>query len=450
MQGFFCRRVRQNYPSGFAVRVRQMPDFCRSRTYLNNAGSQGVLSGCFLFGAKYARPAEQKLPTRGILLVCGFIPKPLKSTSKGCRLSAVGIKGVSAADISVIPQSNIKGVFYEEVLRVIKVDNLRKEFKKTIKDPGVLGSLKALVHPHNEKVVAVDDISFSVPEGEILGFIGPNGAGKSTVIKMLTGILTPTSGKCTINGKNPTEDRKNYVREIGVVFGQRTQLWWDLPLRETYSVLKEIYEVPEDKYKKRMAFLNEVLDLESFITSPVRTLSLGQRMRADIAASLLHSPKVLFLDEPTIGLDVVVKDNIRNAIEYINKQEKTTVILTTHDLADIELLSKRIVMIDKGKNVFDGTISELKSRYGQMRELHFDTDAENVSEILAYKEHFNFVDEDISVETEGTAVSVRFNSAVVPVSDMLSYTLGKVKINDISVKDADIEEIIRRLYKQEG
>lgn len=331
---------------------------------------------------------------------------------------------------------------------MIKVEKLRKEFKKTIKEPGLKGSIKALFHPNTEQIVAVKDISFEVPKGEVLGFIGPNGAGKSTVIKMLTGILTPTSGSCTIDGRNPRENRKSYVKEIGVVFGQRTQLWWDLPLRETYGVLKEIYEVPEDKFKKRMAFLNEVLDLESFITSPVRTLSLGQRMRADIAASLLHSPKVLFLDEPTIGLDVVVKDNIRNAIEYINKHEQTTVILTTHDLADIELLSKRIVMIDKGTNVFDGTITDLKSKYGQIRELDFDTSVQNVSSILDYREHFNFFDEDLSVEQDGSFVKVRFNSSVVPVSDMLSYTLGKIKVNDISVKDADIEEIIRRLYKQ--
>ena len=292
------------------------------------------------------------------------------------------------------------------------------------------------------------DISFEVPKGEILGFIGPNGAGKSTVIKMLTGILTPTSGSCTINGKNPTQNRKNYVKEIGVVFGQRTQLWWDLPLRETYGVLKEIYEVPDDSYKKRMAFLNEVLELDDFISSPVRTLSLGQRMRADIAASLLHSPKVLFLDEPTIGLDVVVKDNIRKAIEHINHHEKTTVILTTHDLADIEQLSKRIVMIDKGSKVFDGTISDLKSKYGQIREMYFETGSKNAVEVLGYAKHFNLGDDDLSVETEGNAVKVRFNSSAVPVSDMLSYTLGKINISDISVKDADIEEIIRKLYEQ--
>ena len=331
---------------------------------------------------------------------------------------------------------------------MIKVENLRKEFKKTIKDPGLKGSFKSLFRPKSERVVAVNDISFDVPKGEILGFIGPNGAGKSTVIKMLTGILTPTSGSCTINGKNPTENRKSYVKEIGVVFGQRTQLWWDLPLRETYGVLKEIYEVPEDKFKERMAFLNEVLELDSFITSPVRTLSLGQRMRADIAASMLHNPKVLFLDEPTIGLDVVVKDNIRRAIEQINRQEQTTVILTTHDLADIELLSDRIVMIDKGSKVFDGTLSSLKDKYGQIREMYFETGSKNAVEVLGYAKHFNLGDDDLSVETEGNAAKVRFNSSAVPVSDMLSYTLGKINISDISVKDADIEEIIRKLYEQ--
>ena len=331
---------------------------------------------------------------------------------------------------------------------MIKVENLRKEFKKTVKEPGLKGSFKSLFRPKTERVVAVDDISFEVPKGEILGFMGPNGAGKSTVIKMLTGILTPTSGRCTINGKNPTVSRKSYVKEIGVVFGQRTQLWWDLPLRETYGVLKEIYEVDDKSYKERMAFLNETLDLESFISSPVRTLSLGQRMRADIAASLLHSPKVLFLDEPTIGLDVVVKDNIRRAIEQINRQEQTTVILTTHDLADIELLADRIVMIDKGRNVFDGSVGELKTRYGQIRELNFVTDSPDPKAALDYLRHFSIGEEDVSVKCEGSAVKVRFNSSAVPVSDILAYTLETVHVNDISVKDADIEEIIRRLYKQ--
>ena len=331
---------------------------------------------------------------------------------------------------------------------MIYVENLRKEFKKTIKAPGLKGSLKSFIKPKKEIVAAVKDISFDVKEGEILGFIGPNGAGKSTVIKMLTGILSPTSGKCTINGKDPQKDRKKYVKEIGVVFGQRTQLWWDLPLTETYTVLKEIYEVDDSRFKKRMSFLNEVLELDSFINSPVRTLSLGQRMRADIAASLLHSPKVLFLDEPTIGLDVVVKDNIRKAIAKINEEEHTTVVLTTHDLEDIELLSKRIVMIDKGSKVFDGKITDLKEKYGQMRELAFVSPDENALKALGYGEKFGLSDDDLIQEQDGTSCKIRFNSAIVPVSDMLSYTLSKINVKDINVKDADIEEIIRRLYKE--
>ncbi|MDD6989930.1 ATP-binding cassette domain-containing protein [Ruminococcus sp.] len=331
---------------------------------------------------------------------------------------------------------------------MIYVENLRKEFKKTIKEPGLKGSLKSFIKPKKEIVAAVKDISFDVQEGEILGFIGPNGAGKSTVIKMLTGILSPTSGKCTINGKDPQKDRKTYVKEIGVVFGQRTQLWWDLPLTETYTVLKEIYEVDDSRFKKRMSFLNEVLELDSFISSPVRTLSLGQRMRADIAASLLHSPKVLFLDEPTIGLDVVVKDNIRKAIAKINEEEHTTVVLTTHDLEDIELLSKRIVMIDKGSKVFDGKITDLKENYGQMRELAFVSPDENALNVLGYGEKFGLSDDDLIQEQDGTSCKIRFNSAIVPVSDMLSYTLSKINVKDINVKDADIEEIIRRLYKE--
>ncbi len=331
---------------------------------------------------------------------------------------------------------------------MIYVENLRKEFKKTIKEPGIKGSLKSFFKPKKEIIAAVKDISFEVNEGEILGFIGPNGAGKSTVIKMLTGILSPTSGSCSINGKNPQKDRKQYVKEIGVVFGQRTQLWWDLPLTETYTVLKEIYEVDDSRFKKRMEFLNEVLELDGFIKSPVRTLSLGQRMRADIAASLLHSPKVLFLDEPTIGLDVVVKDSIRKAIAKINAEENTTVILTTHDLEDIETLSKRIVMIDKGSKVFDGKIADLKEKYGQMRELAFVSSDENALDILSYAEKFGLEGDDLFAESDGASFKVRFNSSIVPVSDMLSYTLSKINVKDINVKDADIEEIIRRLYKE--
>lgn len=331
---------------------------------------------------------------------------------------------------------------------MIHIENLKKEFKKTIKEPGLKGSIKSLFNPKTEIVTAVNDISFHVPKGEILGFIGPNGAGKSTVIKMLTGILTPTSGKCEINGQVPYENRKKYVKEIGVVFGQRTQLWWDLALRETYAVLKEIYEVPDKEYKQRMAFLNEVLDLDTFISSPVRTLSLGQRMRADIAASMLHNPKVLFLDEPTIGLDVVVKDNIRKAIQKINAEEGTTVILTTHDLSDIELLCNRIVMIDKGNLVYDGQINELKHKYGQMRELCFELkDSTDIAK-LDYAEKFSLKDDDLNIESDGVQAKIRFNSQKASVQDVLKYTLSTIDVTDINVKDADIEEIIRRIYKE--
>ena len=332
---------------------------------------------------------------------------------------------------------------------MISVNNISKEFKKTIKQPGLIGSVKSLFNSKYEIIKAVDQVSFHIDKGEILGFIGPNGAGKSTVIKMLTGILTPTSGECIINGQNPQKNRKKYVKEIGVVFGQRTQLWWDLPLVETYSVLKEIYEVSDADFKRRMALYNEVLEIDKFISSPVRTLSLGQRMRADIAASLLHNPKVLFLDEPTIGLDVVVKDNIRNAIKYINEQEGTTVILTTHDLADIEFLCNRIVMIDKGKNVYDGSISNLKNTYGQVRELKFVPQDKESLKKLDYIKHFNVLEEDVTIENDDGETSVKFNTEKIPVGEFVKYTLSQIDVNDIKVKDVDIEELIRRVYKSE-
>lgn len=330
---------------------------------------------------------------------------------------------------------------------MIQVKNVSKEFKKIIKEPGLKGSVKSLFHKKTEIVKAVDDISFEVKEGEILGFIGPNGAGKSTAIKMLTGILTPTSGEIVINGQIPYKNRKKYVKEIGVVFGQRTQLWWDLPLSETFTVLKEIYQIEEKAFKQRMDFLNEVLDLQPFITSPVRTLSLGQRMRADIAASMIHNPRVLFLDEPTIGLDVVVKDNIRKAIAEINKNEKTTIILTTHDLSDIELLCKRIVMIDKGKKVYDGDLDHMKEKYGKMREIHINLKNEADIDKLSFAEKFALCDDDLEVNIDGKKAVIKFNASKAQVSEMLSYILGTITVKDIAVGEADIEEIIRRLYK---
>lgn len=232
---------------------------------------------------------------------------------------------------------------------MIKVNSISKEFITTKKYPGFKGAIKGLFSREKVRKLAVDNVSFHIKKGEIVGYIGSNGAGKSTTIKMMTGILKPTSGTCLVGGIDPSKDRKANAQQIGVVFGQRTQLWWDLPLSESYTVLKEIYGVSDKDFEERMKFLNEVLGLEDFIHSTVRTLSLGQRMRADLAAALIHNPKVLYLDEPTIGLDLVVKDKIRQAIKHINQQYNTTVVLTTHDLGDIEELCNRIIIIDNGK-----------------------------------------------------------------------------------------------------
>ncbi|HEP1532292.1 ATP-binding cassette domain-containing protein [Streptococcus pyogenes] len=327
---------------------------------------------------------------------------------------------------------------------MIEVSHLQKNFSKTIKEPGLKGALKSFVHLQREIFEAVKDLSFEVPKGQILGFIGANGAGKSTTIKMLTGILKPTSGYCRINGKIPQDNRQDYVRDIGAVFGQRTQLWWDLALQETYVVLKEIYDVPEKAFRKRMDFLNEVLDLNEFIKDPVRTLSLGQRMRADIAASLLHNPKVLFLDEPTIGLDVSVKDNIRRAITQINQEEETTILLTTHDLSDIEQLCDRIIMIDKGQEIFDGTVTQLKQSFGKMKSLSFELkpgQEQVVSQFMGLP--------DITVERHELSLDIQYDSSRYQTADIIQKTMADFAVRDLKMTDVDIEDIVRRFYRKE-
>ncbi|HGL0133015.1 TPA: ATP-binding cassette domain-containing protein [Streptococcus pneumoniae] len=329
-------------------------------------------------------------------------------------------------------------------MAMIEVSCLRKDFVKIIKEPGLKGAIRSFIHPEKQIFEAVKDLSFEVPKGQILGFIGANGAGKSTTIKMMTGILKPTSGFCRINGKIPQENRQDYVKDIGVVFGQRTQLWWDLALQETYSVLKEIYDVPDAVFQKRMDFLNDVLDLKEFIKDPVRTLSLGQRMRADIAASLLHNPKVLFLDEPTIGLDVSVKDNIRRAITQINQEEETTILLTTHDLSDIEQLCDRIFMIDKGQEIFDGTVNQLKETFGKMKTLTFELrPGQNhvVSQFVGIS--------DIHVTRKELLLNIQYDSSRYQTADIIQKTLSDFAIRDLKMTDVNIEDIIRRFYRKE-
>lgn len=327
---------------------------------------------------------------------------------------------------------------------MIEAHHLQKNFIKTIKEPGLKGTLLSFFHPQKHTFEAVKDLSFEVPKGEILGFIGANGAGKSTTIKMLTGILKPTSGFCRIDGKIPQENRQNYVKDIGVVFGQRTQLWWDLALQETYLILKEIYDIPDIVFRKRMDFLNEVLDLKEFIKDPVRTLSLGQRMRADIAASLLHNPKVLFLDEPTIGLDVSVKDNIRRAITQINQEEETTILLTTHDLGDIEQLCNRIFMIDKGQEIFDGTVEQLKKNFGKMKTISFELNP-GQDRNASYFEKIS----DIHVTRDKSLLNIQYDSSKYQTARIIQQTLSEFTIRDLKIMDANIEDIIRRFYRKE-
>lgn len=242
---------------------------------------------------------------------------------------------------------------------MIEVSHLRKTFRVARRNAGFSQAVKALFHKEYEEIPALEDVSFTITEGEIVGYIGPNGAGKSSTIKILSGVLTPDGGTCLVNGRVPWKDRVSHVREIGVVFGQRSQLWWDVPVIDSMELLKEIYSIPQKVYEGSLAQLTELLDLEELLRTPARQLSLGQRMRCEIAASLLHRPKLLFLDEPTIGLDAVSKLAVRQFIRQINHERKTTVILTTHDMQDIEALASRVILIGKGRILLDGSFQDI-------------------------------------------------------------------------------------------
>lgn len=329
---------------------------------------------------------------------------------------------------------------------MIKVEGVTKEFILSKKYPGFKGAVKGLFSNEKVRKTAVNDVSFEIADGEMVGYIGGNGAGKSTTIKMMTGITEPTMGRIEVDGIVPYQNRMENARNIGVVFGQRTQLWWNLPLSETYTILKEIYRVSDDDFKTRMDFLNEVLGLESFIHNTVRTLSLGQRMRADLAASLLHNPKTLYLDEPTIGLDLVVKDNIRGAIKEINMRYNTKVILTTHDLVDIEELCKRMLIIDKGKIIYDGTLENIKSKYGKMRKISMDLKDVNVVKELDFNKEFNLSSDDCNYSIDGKTVTYVINKEMVNVSVLISKVIAAAEVQDIRIKETDISEIVKQIY----
>ena len=243
---------------------------------------------------------------------------------------------------------------------MIEVSHLRKTFRVARRGAGFSQAVKALFHREYEEIPALDDVSFTIGDGEMVGYIGPNGAGKSSTIKVLSGILTPDSGSCLIDGRTPWKERTAHVRDIGVVFGQRTQLWWDVPVADSFDLLKEIYSIPEGTYRDNVGELTELLDLEQLLRTPARQLSLGQRMRCEIAASLLHSPRILFLDEPTIGLDAVSKLAVREFILRLNRERGTTVLLTTHDMQDIEALASRVLLIGRGKILLDGTVEDIR------------------------------------------------------------------------------------------
>ena len=331
---------------------------------------------------------------------------------------------------------------------MIEVKNISKSFVSPKKYPGLKGAIKGLFSNEKVEKKAVDDISFSIGEGEIVGYIGSNGAGKSTTIKMMTGILTPTEGTCLVNGVNPSKNRKQNAQNIGVVFGQRTQLWWDLPLSESFTILKEIYNVSDADYAERMEFLNRVLELPEFFDRPVRTLSLGQRMRADLGAALLHNPRVLYLDEPTIGLDLVVKENIREAIKEINEKYKTTVILTTHDIGDIEELCYRIIIIDEGKKIYDGSLQDLKDLYGTRRKVSMEIRQYDKVKNLDLSERLGVAKEDYEMEydPEKYILSVRFDKNKIQVPQILSAVMHDMDVKDVQIEETQLEDIVKQIY----
>ncbi len=325
---------------------------------------------------------------------------------------------------------------------VIEVSELRKEFKVARRKEGPFAALRTLFSREFDTRVAVDDVSFTIERGELVGYIGPNGAGKSTTIKMLTGILVPTAGEVRVRGLVPYQRRVENARQIGVVFGQRTQLWWDLPTIESFELLRHIYKVPRERYEQNMALFRDLLGLDEFLNTPVRQLSLGQRMRADLAAALLHDPEIVYLDEPTIGLDVVAKERIREFIRTINRERGVTVILTTHDMQDIEKICARMILIDHGRVIYDGPVAQIKERFGKHRTLVVDLEPNGCEGDIA-------VEGAELVRREGRRIWLRFNRDELSASELIARVSARCAIRDLTVEEPEIEGIIARIY-QEG
>jgi ABC-2 type transport system ATP-binding protein len=342
---------------------------------------------------------------------------------------------------------------------LISVHALSKHYRSFKRREGILGGLRNLFHREYQSVKAVENVNFEIGRGEMVGYIGPNGAGKSTTIKMLTGILVPTSGEILSNGFVPWKQRAAYVKTIGVVFGQRTQLWWDIAAIESFKLLRRIYDVSQRDYDERMELFNQVLGLKDLLDVPVRKLSLGQRMRCDLAAALLHNPPILFLDEPTIGLDVVAKDHIRQFLRAINQRYKTTVLLTTHDLDDIEELCRRIMIIDRGTVLYDGPLARLKEQFLRTKQIKFILrDGDQSARLAAFERNLPALapNGDSGSATlhlerlDEMTCRLRFDRARVSSSDLIRQILAAVDVRDFVIEDEPIEEIIKRIYSGEA
>ncbi len=328
-------------------------------------------------------------------------------------------------------------------MSIIEVNNISKSYRINKRQKGIPGMLANLVLPKYEVKQAVKDVSFQIEKGDMVGFIGPNGAGKSTTIKMLSGILHPDAGEIKVNDYIPYKQRKEYVGSIGVVFGQRSQLQWDLPVIDSFELLKAIYSVPEERYRKNLDRFVQMLDMGGFLQQPVRQLSLGQRMRADIVAALLHSPEIVFFDEPTIGVDVVGKETIRNFIKELNAEDQVTMLFTTHDMQDIEKVCEKLIVIDKGEKIYDGSLLGIRERYGATRQL--DVEFANVEQIQPIL-NVEVVELD---ELDGRKKRFVFENKQVQINDLMNYLLQTYRVKDISISEPEIESIIRKIYNGE-
>ena len=320
---------------------------------------------------------------------------------------------------------------------IIQTRELRKVFRSIKRTPGAVGALKTLFSRETVERVAVEGVTMALEPGELVGYIGPNGAGKSTTIKMLTGILVPTSGEIRVDGLVPHLERKKNARNIGVVFGQRSQLYWDLPLVESFELLRAIYGIPLERYNRNVAEFTELLEMGDFLATPVRQLSLGQRMRGDFAAAMLHDPRIVYLDEPTIGLDVLAKEAIRTFVARVNEERGTTFVLTTHDLADVERLCRRIVLIDEGRVIYDGRVEGIKEQYGTHRTL--------IVSLSGNEAHVAVDDAELESHV-GRVVRLRFDRKAISADQLIRRVTERYGVEDVSIEEPELESIIRRIY----